>query len=113
VPVGGGKASGLPAKVQAQVAQGQAALSQKHFSEARQAFGAAFRQVPRAGLLLALAQVAVGEGRTLDSIDLYRRYLADPTREPDEAATRRPSRRCSPSRLMRAASMSRAIAACW
>ena len=86
--VGGGNASGLPAKVQAQVAQGQVALSQKHFSEARQAFGAAFRQVPRAGLLLALARVAVGEGRTLDSIDLYRRYLADPTREPDEAATK-------------------------
>jgi len=88
VPFGGGNASGLPAKVQAQVAQGQAALSQKRFSEARQAFGAAFRQVPRAGLLLALARVAVGEGRTLDSIDLYRRYLADPTREPDEAATK-------------------------
>ena len=79
---------GLSPKVQAQVAQGQAALSEKRFGEAQQAFTNAYRQSPRASMLLSLARVAVGEGRALDSIDLYRRYLADPTREPDEAASK-------------------------
>ncbi len=82
------KLGGLSPKVQAQVAQGQAALSEKRFGEAKQAFTSAYRQSPRASMLLSLARVAVGEGRALDSIDLYRRYLADPTREPDEVASK-------------------------
>ena len=82
------KLGGLSPKVQAQVAQGQAALSEKRFGEAQQAFTSAYRQSPRASMLLSLARVAVGEGRALDSIDLYRRYLADPTREPDEVASK-------------------------
>ena len=82
------KFGGLPPKVQAQVAQGQAALTEKRYADALQVLSNAYRQAPRAGLLLLLARVAAGEGRTLDSTDLYRRYLADPTREPDEEATR-------------------------
>ncbi|HPH26882.1 MAG TPA: hypothetical protein PLA87_08540, partial [Pseudomonadota bacterium] len=76
------KFGGLPPKVQAQVAQGQAALTEKRYADALQVLSNAYRQAPRAGLLLLLARVAAGEGRMLDSTDLYRRYLADPTREP-------------------------------
>ena len=68
--------------------KGTAALTAGDLPTAARLLSEAYRQFPRAAVLHALARLATAQGRTLDAYDLYRRYLADPSREADEAATR-------------------------
>ncbi len=68
--------------------KGAAALAADDLPAAARLLSDAYRQFPRAAVLHALARLATAQGRTLEAYDLYRRYLADPSREADEAATR-------------------------
>lgn len=68
--------------------KGTAALVAGDLQAAGRLLSEAYRQLPRAATLYQLAQLATAQGRTLDAYDLMRRYLADPSRETDEAATR-------------------------
>lgn len=68
--------------------RGLAALDAKDFPTATRLLSEAFRQSPRPEILFHLARVAAADGQTLVAYDLFRRYLADPAREPDEAAAR-------------------------
>jgi hypothetical protein len=68
--------------------RGKAALEAKDLATAARLLTEAYRSTPRTELLFHLAQLAVAEGRVLEAHDLYRRYLADPARDPDEAATK-------------------------
>lgn len=68
--------------------QGEAALQSKDLAAARTALESAFRQTPSPEGLLWLGRLAEAEGRTDAAADLMRRYLADPARLADEAATK-------------------------
>lgn len=68
--------------------RGLAALEAKDLPTAGRLLMDAYRLSPRPELLYHLGRVAVGEGRLLEAYDLFRRYLADPAREPDEAAAK-------------------------
>lgn len=82
---GGGKAT--PAQMKGSLERGLAALVENDYVTASRLFTESFRQSPRPELLYHLGRVAVAQGQTLVAYDLFRRYLADPSREPDEAAT--------------------------
>lgn len=68
--------------------RGVEALKAGDLATATQALTTTYRQAPRPEALLQLARLAVAEHRALDAYDLYHRYLADPTRIPDEQATK-------------------------
>lgn len=70
------------------IERGLAALEAKDLPTAGRLLMDAYRLSPRPELLYHLGRVAVGEGRLLEAYDLFRRYLADPAREPDEAAAK-------------------------
>lgn len=82
---GGGKATPAPPK--SSLERGLAALVENDYATATRLLTESFRQSPRPELLYHLGRVAVAQGQTLVAYDLFRRYLADPSREPDEAAT--------------------------
>ncbi|HNN95846.1 MAG TPA: PEGA domain-containing protein [Pseudomonadota bacterium] len=66
--------------------RGLAALTEKDLPTATRLLTEAFRQSPRPEVLYHLGRVASAEGQALLAYDLFRRYLADPSREPDDAA---------------------------
>jgi len=66
-----------------------AALDERDLRAASRLLTEAYRQSPRSEVLYYLGCVARLEGRVLEAHDLFRRYLADPAREPDEAVTRK------------------------
>lgn len=68
--------------------RGRAALEAKDLPTASRLLTEAYRGSPRTEVLFHLGQLAVAEGRVLEAHDLYRRYLADPARDADEAATK-------------------------
>ncbi len=86
------KAGKAPAVKAAPVAgpleRGRAALEAKDLATAGRLFTEAYRSSPRTEVLYHLGQLALAEGRVIDAHDLYRRYLADPARDPDETATK-------------------------
>lgn len=81
---GGGRAPSAPAK--SSLERGIAALGDGDLAVATRLLTEAFRQSPRPEVLYHLGRVASAQGQTLIAYDLFRRYLADPSREPDEAA---------------------------
>lgn len=83
---GHGRAHADPNK--ALVDKALAALESQDFPTATALLTSAYRSAPRPELLYQLGRVAMAAGRTLESHDLLRRYLADPAREPDDAATK-------------------------
>ena len=66
--------------------KGAAALAAHDFAAATKALSSAYRNAPLPEVLLQLARLAQAEGRATDAYDLYRRYLADPTRVPERTA---------------------------
>lgn len=82
---GADKTVSVPAK--GAIDRGLAAFEAKDWSTATRLFSEAFRLSPRPELLYHLARVAAAEGQAVVAYDLFRRYLADPAREPDDAAT--------------------------
>lgn len=73
-------------QVQPLLERGAAALEARDFATAGKLLGSAFRSAPLPEVLLQLARLAQAEGLAVQAYDLYRRYLADPTRIPDSAA---------------------------
>jgi hypothetical protein len=69
------------------LAEGIAALSAGNLPTAEARLSEAYRLWPRPEVLYQLGRLALLSGRTLQAQDLFRRYLADPTRPTDEAAT--------------------------
>lgn len=55
----------------------QAALGKSDFAEAHKLLDESYRQAPQSDKLLLMAQVAQAEGRQVESLDLFRRFLAD------------------------------------
>jgi hypothetical protein len=70
------------------LARGLAAETAGDLGSAVELLSAAYRQSPQPEVLFHLGRIAVAEGRQLDAHDLFRRYLADPARQLDDAATR-------------------------
>lgn len=82
----GASRAALLRQVQPQLDKGAAALAAHDFATAAQVLGTAYRSAPLPEVLLQLARLAQAAGLTVEAYDLYRRYLADPTRIPDSAA---------------------------
>ena len=69
------------------VDRGVQALAVNDLPTARRLLTDAYRQSQRSEVLYHLGRLAVAEGRALEAYDLMQRYLADPSREVDAAAT--------------------------
>ena len=82
----GASRAALLRQVQPQLERGAAALAARDFATAGQVLGSAYRSAPLPEVLLQLARLAQAAGLPVEAYDLYRRYLADPTRIPDSAA---------------------------
>lgn len=67
--------------------KGLAALEAKDLVTAKRLLSDAYRASPRPDLLYQLGRVAAAEGKQLLAYDLFRRYLADPARGGDDAAS--------------------------
>lgn len=83
---GGGAAATAAAK--ALVVRGTTALAAGDLVGARRSLEEAYRTSRRPEVLYQLGRLALAAGRPVEAHDLLRRYLADPTREPDEEATK-------------------------
>lgn len=66
------------------LSRGTAALAAGNLAEATQLLSDSYRRSPRPEVLFQLGKLALAEGRTLAAQDLFRRYLNDPAREPNE-----------------------------
>ncbi len=64
------------------------ALARRDFAEARKVLDDSYRQAPDPGKLFLMATVAQAEGRTQESLDLFRRFLADPGAAPASAESK-------------------------
>lgn len=84
----GARGAAVRGNAKALTERGLAALTAKDWPTASRLLMDAYRLSPRPELLYHLGQVALGEGRLLEAYDLFRRYLADPSREPDEEAAK-------------------------
>ncbi len=62
-----------------------AAIARRDFAEAHKVLDDAYRQAPEPGKLFLLATLAQAEGRAQESLDLYRRFLADAANGPAES----------------------------
>jgi len=63
----------------------EAAIARSDFAEAHRILDESYRQAPQAMKLYLLGLLAQAEGRSLDAVDLFRRFLADPGPETTEA----------------------------
>lgn len=84
----GARTSGLTRGERVLLERGIAALDAHDLPAAARLLTEVYRQSLRSEVLYHLARLAAAEERPLAAYDLMRRYLADPSREPDEAATR-------------------------
>lgn len=84
----GARTSGLTRGERVLLERGVAALAAHDLPTAGRLLTDVYRQSLRSEVLYHLARLAAAEARPLAAYDLMRRYLADPSREPDEAATR-------------------------
>ena len=84
----GPRTSGLTRGERVLLERGVAALAAHDLPTAGRLLTDVYRQSLRSEVLYHLARLAAAEARPLAAYDLMRRYLADPSREPDEAATR-------------------------
>jgi hypothetical protein len=64
--------------------EGLAALKEKNLSRAYAALSESYRLAPTAEGLFHLARLAREEQRTVESVDLFRRYLSDPAKKNDD-----------------------------
>jgi hypothetical protein len=87
-PVSGGERAALLQKARPLLDKAIAAMAIGDLPAAARALDSAYRSAPVPEVLLQLARLAQAEKRPVDTYDLYRRYAADPTRIPDEAAQR-------------------------
>lgn len=87
VGAGDSRASGaestLKPRVAALVEEAKAALAARDFDGAQKKAEAAYRKQPSAEVLFVLGQVAKAAGLAVESHDLFRRYLADPSTASD------------------------------
>lgn len=87
-PAAGRPATKAAPIVSSALERGNAALQANDLPTANRLLTEAYRSSPRTEVLFYLGKLAVAEGRVIDAHDLYRRYLADPARDSDEAATK-------------------------
>lgn len=77
-----------PAGGKGLISRALAAESSRELGSAVELLTAAYRQSPLPEVLYHLGRIALAEGRQLEAHDLFRRYLADPARQADDAAIR-------------------------
>jgi hypothetical protein len=63
----------------------EAAIARSNFAEAHHILDDSYRQAPQSEKLYLLGRLAQAEGCSLDAVDLFRRFLADPGAETMEA----------------------------